>query len=170
MIKKFEMKQVFRNRSYKAKSDKKPRFNQRKLNHPKYGTSKLEEDFARDFLDKLGLEYEYQFEARDIGRFYDFKCGNVLIEIDGDYYHANPLLFENDKLNSMQKRNKRIDEYKDRWALLNGYPILRIWEHDIRNNPEKVMKILKERFYIKDEKKKTYRKTAKIIPRKTIVD
>ena len=40
--------------------------------HPKYGTSKLEEDFARDFLDKLGVKYIYQFEAKDIGRFYDF--------------------------------------------------------------------------------------------------
>ena len=56
------------------------------------GTSKLEEDFARDFLDKLGVKYIYQFEAKDIGRFYDFAVilndemttGSILlIEIDG---------------------------------------------------------------------------------------
>lgn len=55
--------------------------------HPKYGTSKLEDKFAKEFLDKLGVPYEKQFEAKDIGRFYDFKIGGrVLIEIDGDYW------------------------------------------------------------------------------------
>ena len=56
-----------------------------KRKHPQYGTSKLEEDFARDFLDKLGVQYVYQFEAKDIGRFFDFYLPeqNLLIEYDG---------------------------------------------------------------------------------------
>ena len=58
--------------------------------HPKYGTSKLEDDFAKQFLDKLGIEYVYQFEAKDIGRFFDFYLpkSNLIIEIDGErvYY------------------------------------------------------------------------------------
>lgn len=54
----------------------------------KYGTSKLEKDFANNFLSKLGVKYEYQYEAKDIGRFYDFYLpdSRVLIEIDGDYW------------------------------------------------------------------------------------
>lgn len=122
--------------------------------HPKYGTSKLEEDFARDFLDKLGLEYTYQFEAKDIGRFFDFYCQGVLIEIDGDYWHSNPLLYEESELNRTQKRAQKVDDYKNRWALLHGFPIVRIWEHDIRKNPKQVMDRLKEIFYI-DNRKKT---------------
>lgn len=56
--------------------------------HPKYGTSKLEEDFAHNFLDKLGVKYTYQFEAKDIGRFFDFylQDENLIIEVDGDYW------------------------------------------------------------------------------------
>lgn len=56
--------------------------------HPKYGTSKLEKKFAKDFLEKLGVKYETQFEAKDIKRFYDFYLpdSRVLIEIDGDYW------------------------------------------------------------------------------------
>ena len=56
--------------------------------HPKYGTSKLEEDFAHNFLDKLGVKYIYQFEAKDIGRFFDFylQDENLIIEVDGDYW------------------------------------------------------------------------------------
>ena len=38
----------------------------------KYGTSKLELDFAREFLDKNNIVYIYQYEAKEIGRFFDF--------------------------------------------------------------------------------------------------
>lgn len=133
--------------------------------HPKYGTSKLEDDFAKQFLDKLGVEYCRQFEARDIGRFYDFailgkrdKEGNLanggkplLIEVDGNYFHSDPRLYEEEKLSPMQKKNRRVDEYKNRWALMHGYPLMRIWESDIRKNPKEVMKRLKERLFIMEE-------------------
>ena len=121
--------------------------------HPKFGTSKLEQDFAEQFLDKLGVEYIWQFEAKDIGRFYDFYCpkSNLIIEIDGSYYHADPRVVDENKLSPMQKKNKRVDEYKDEWALMHGIPIMRIWEYDIRNNPSGVMKSLKERLYIENK-------------------
>lgn len=38
----------------------------------KYGTSKLEAYFAQEFLDKLGIKYIYEYEAKDIGRYFDF--------------------------------------------------------------------------------------------------
>ena len=55
---------------------------------PLFGTSKLEEDFARDFLDKLEVKYVYQFEAKEIGRWYDFYLPehNLIIEVDGGYW------------------------------------------------------------------------------------
>ena len=31
--------------------------------HPEYGTSKLEDRFAKDFLDKLGIVYETQYKT-----------------------------------------------------------------------------------------------------------
>lgn len=122
--------------------------------HPKYGTSKLEEDFARDFLDKLGVKYIYQFEAKDIGRFYDFYLPehNLIIECDGSWYHSDPRLVKEEEMNPMQKHNKRVDEYKDKWALMHGIPILRVWEKDIRENPKMVMEELKKRLYIQDKK------------------
>lgn len=59
-----------------------------KRSHKEYGTSKLEEYFASEFLDKLGVKYMYQFEAKDIGRYYDFYLyeHRIIIEVDGDYY------------------------------------------------------------------------------------
>ena len=124
----------------------------RKRKHPEYGTSKLEERFARDFLDKLGLEYVYQYKMGSIGRYADFfiRGHNTIIEVDGDYYHAYGLLHE--EMSPMQKRNKKVDEKKDRWCSMNGVKMIRIWEHDINKQPSKVMRMLKEAFGIIDRK------------------
>ena len=56
--------------------------------HPLFGTSKLEEDFAKNFLDVLGVKYIYQFEAKSIKRWYDYFLPehNLLIEVDGGYW------------------------------------------------------------------------------------
>lgn len=108
-----------------------------------FGTSKLEERFARNILDKLGVEYVYQFEAKSIGRYYDFAIisHRILIEVDGDYYHAKGLDFKD--MSPMQKHNHRVDEYKNTWANLNSWKLIRIWEEDINKHPEQVLAMLK---------------------------
>ena len=138
------------------KSGTKKQTTQQKRAHPKYGTSKLEDLFASEFLDVIGVKYIRQYEAKDIGRFYDFYCpdANVIIEVDGDFYHGYGLVYE--QKSPMQKRNERVDRIKDEWALEHGIPIIRVWEHDIHENPEKVMKVLKESIgkYTEKAKKK----------------
>lgn len=134
--------------------------------------SKLEAYFAKNFLDKFGVRYVYEWEAKDIKRFYDFaivaisedsdvvveeKNGVVslrqkyndvrpclIIEVDGSYYHGDPRVVEESKLNNMQKQNKIIDEYKNDWCRVLHIPILRVWEYDIMNNPKLVMEMVKE--------------------------
>ena len=162
------MKQVSKKKVVKPnKSRKLPvKPKSRKPIHQKFGTSKLEQDFARDFLDKLQVRYIWQFEAKDIGRFYDFALfpkggGMILLEIDGSYFHSDPRLINEGEMNPMQKRNKRVDEYKDKWALSHGIPLMRIWEKDIRENPKMVMEELKKRLYIQDEKIKVKNNNSK---------
>ena len=159
-----------RNRKQKAKSNYKPfhggkPFKQRKITDQKYGTSQLERKFASDFLDRMGLVYIYQYEAKDIKRFYDFaltcyddveyvyeeKDGincvkqegqffplDLLIEVDGSFFHADPRVVTEDKLTPMHKHNKFIDGLKDQWAALHGVPLLRLWEYDIIHNTKMV--------------------------------
>lgn len=133
----------------------------KKKPHPKYGTSKLEDYFAENFLNVLGVKYIRQYEAKEIGRFYDFFCpeANVIIEVDGDYYHSYGLTYE--EKNPMQKHNQWVDKVKDEWALSHGISILRIWEHDIHDNPDKVMKTLKESIGKYTEKQKKIREKNK---------
>lgn len=155
-------------------------FQKKNISDKKYGTSKLERDFAKNFLDKLGLIYIYQYEAKDIKRFYDFavtcftekdyimenKDGiycvkqdgqyfkpDLLIEIDGDYYHGNPEKYKNEDLSPMQKHNKFIDKLKTQWAGLNCITLIRFWENDIRNNPQKIIDELSKYVKIADKKK-----------------
>ena len=122
--------------------------------HPAYGTSKLEDRFAKEFLDRLGIKYERQYYAESIKRYYDFYLpdSRVLIEVDGDYYHSYGVVEED--MNPMQKRNRRADNIKDTWAMEHGIPLIRIWEHDINENPAKVVKYLESKIHIFDEKKK----------------
>lgn len=139
------MAQPIRNKEITKKSNKQKKSKERK--HKEYGTSKLEERFAKEFLDKLGIKYTYQFKAEDIGRYYDFLIespagSKIIVEIDGDFYHGYGKVWE--EKNPMQKHNEFVDRIKDEWALAHGIPIIRIWEHDINNNPSKVMKLLIE--------------------------
>jgi hypothetical protein len=152
------------NKQYlKNKFNNKPIINETKKN---YGISKLESFFAHEYLDKLNLKYIYEYEARDIGRFFDFavilnqnidfltenKHGIVsvqqvnqkvpiafFIETDGDFFHGNPETLQNKKLSNMQKRNQKVDKLKNDWCKAHGIPLLRLWENDIKNNPQLVM-------------------------------
>lgn len=129
----------------------------RVFSHPKYGTSKLEERFAREFLDKLGLKYTYQYEAQSIGRFFDFRIEpkGPIIEIQGSYWHGDSRLYEEKDLNATQKRSRRVDEYKRKWCSMNGIPIIYIWEEDINKDPEGIMRFLREKLknYIENDGK-----------------
>ena len=122
--------------------------------HPKYGSSKLESRFAKEFLDKLGVKYERQYYAESIKRYYDFYLpeSRMLIEVDGDYYHSYGVVEED--MTPMQKRNRRVDEIKDTWAAEHGIPLIRIWEHDINENPSKVMKYIKSKIGLAEDKRK----------------
>lgn len=122
--------------------------------HPEYGTSKLEDKFAKEFLNKLGVKYEKQFKAESIGRYYDFyipSC-NTLLEIDGGFWHSDPRLYEGKELTPTQKKNKKVDKFKDKWAKEHKIPLIRIWEHDINNNPEQVLEMLKKEISKNTEK------------------
>lgn len=137
--------------------------------HKLPGTSKLEERFKEDFLKPLGVRYKYQFEAKDIGRWFDFYLPdhNLIIEIDGSYYHADPRVITEDKLTPMHRRNMKVDELKNRWALAHGIPIIRIWEKDINENPKKVLEALRVRLGLEEKKavlteRKNKRHTNKI--------
>jgi very-short-patch-repair endonuclease len=144
------MKQPTPTTKIKIKPPKKKVKEEKRLS---YGTSKLEIYFAENFLDKLGVKYEYQKQFKSINRVFDFwlpEC-NILLEIDGDFYHFNTEVITKEP-SRMQKKNMRVDKIKDKWALLNNIILIRVWENDIHKNPVKVMEMLEKRIGYSTEK------------------
>lgn len=91
-------------------------------------------------FEKLMNELEIPFQPQKIvgQKIFDYyiPSKNMLVEVDGCYYHGNPEKFP--VLNKMQKRNQRNDKFKNVLALGNGYSLERIWESDLKNKYDEV--------------------------------
>jgi very-short-patch-repair endonuclease len=89
-----------------------------------------------DALTILNVEYEPQHR---IGRFtVDFfvPALSLAIEVQGDYWHANPKLYDDASLNKTQLRGRKRDERKRAYfASHPEYRYIELWESDIRANP-----------------------------------
>lgn len=76
--------------------------------------------------------------------FYDFCLKNKIIEFNGDYYHMNPTLYENNSYNKLKKKFAyeiwNYDEEKIKVAKDKGYQIFVVWEHDFLKNQEELFK------------------------------
>jgi very-short-patch-repair endonuclease len=107
-------------------------------------TSKLEKTFS-NILDLLDIKYDKFFYAKEIKAFYDFYIPefNTIIEVDGDFWHCNPLKYPIPQYET-QKKNLIRDKEKEKWLIDNGYKLLRFWEDDINNNIKSVKQILLE--------------------------
>jgi very-short-patch-repair endonuclease len=110
----------------------------------KYIRNKIE-TIVENKLKELNLLPEYGvvlgYKQYDFG----FKKERILLEVQGDYWHGNPLLFNEEgtdgkkKLNNTQKLKREKDIEKYNFAIENGFKIYYIWERDILNNNFKVL-------------------------------
>jgi very-short-patch-repair endonuclease len=98
------------------------------------------EKIIENLLSDLNIRYKYSFILGK--RQYDFILldYDVIIECDGDYWHANPKFYPNPR--EWQKERQKIDIEKNKIAKKNGYEILRFWEDDIQNNLNCVKKTI----------------------------
>ena len=95
-----------------------------------------------NMMKELGVEIVSQKVVKN--KIYDFyiPSKNMVVEVDGDYWHANPLIYEGKELNKIQIKNVKNDKKKDGLAIGYGFLIERVWEYDLHNNYEEQ----KERF------------------------
>lgn len=108
-------------------------------------TSKLEVTF-QNILELLDIKYQKFLYAKEIKAFYDFYIPelNIVIEVDGDFWHCNPNSKHAEAKYKSQKKNQIRDKEKEQWLKDNGYKLLRFWESDINNNIIEVKRILLE--------------------------
>lgn len=130
-----------------------------KYKHNNGGVSKISQELFYEIYEKI----QYKFKDINFGNLSKEKClfslyenqyvlvdfhiedNKKIIEFNGDYWHANPKIYDedsvlnfyNNKIKASEiwkkdlKRNKIIED--------NGYQLLTIWENDYRYNKEETI-------------------------------
>lgn len=140
----------------KSKSDEEiAEINKKKL--PKIGPISKAEQSIANYLRSVGISIDQQHPIKRENQtwyHYDIVSGNKIIEYNGDYWHANPMIYE--ETHSF-KRNKLVMTAKDIWnkdqnkiqtAIRNGYEVFVVWESeylkDEKGTIEKCINFLKQ--------------------------
>lgn len=111
--------------------------------------SKAEKEI-KHFFDKNNIECITQFRIKGIQYIYDFFLPkyNLIIEYNGDYWHANPKIYQSGSIIKVQKLGEVIvdtiwerDKIKKELAEQQGYKIIYIWEKDYQLNKDILKKL-----------------------------
>lgn len=112
--------------------------------------SKLEKSI-KDDLNILGFEHNQALRKVINGAAPDYinEDKKIIIEVNGDYWHCNPLKYNSDWFHPVKKKTaQQIWEIDSKRTLtLNeaGYKVIIIWERDVlKNKQEVILKIKKE--------------------------
>lgn len=100
-------------------------------------TNSLPQRIINSLLDELNINYinEKSFVYYAVDNYLlDF---NLIIEVMGDYWHCNPIVYSKDRINDVQKGRIYKDKTKHSY-IFNNYniQILYLWEADIMKNIE----------------------------------
>lgn len=101
-------------------------------------------------LEELEIPFQCKFRIYDKEKInfwfkeYDFLIinTNVLIEVDGDYWHGNESIFN--ELSDFQKSVQLNDKIKENFANTEGYDVVRFWGSDVKKNSYEVKNKIKE--------------------------
>lgn len=109
------------------------------------GISNLEKEVGKCLLE-LGFQISPQFYLRNNNKnfFFDYRLlnSNILIEVNGDYWHANPKIYLKDDIIKYPSNSKKAGEVwekdliKQKAAEKNNYKVITLWESDILNSWE----------------------------------
>ena len=83
-------------------------------------------------LKKYGVNSQAQYILN--GKIFDYYLPDTktLVEVDGDYFHGNPDVYE--EFSGYQKYIKKNDVMKKNIALGMGYKHIQFWEKDLKEN------------------------------------
>jgi G:T-mismatch repair DNA endonuclease (very short patch repair protein) len=105
----------------------------------------LPEQFIFSFLTEEDIIFRNEKYINNMKWRVDFLLKrDIIIEVQGDYWHGNPRIYNESILNKVQKINIDNDKHKAEWILAKGYTLFHIWEMDIYNNFEKIKGIIQK--------------------------
>jgi len=93
------------------------------------------EKAVREWLEKNRIKFEDHPKIKGKP---DFKVGNVLIFVDGCFWHMCPIHYKRPKSNTeywiknIEEKNKKMRKVRKELKS-QGYKIVEIWEHEVRD-------------------------------------
>jgi len=126
---------------YWAKQENRDAARERRSKYKLNNKSKLEIKFEK-MLKAFNFKFNYQFLFKSHRFDFYLPDYNILIEVDGDWWHCNPKKYK--PIHESQLATIKNDKKKNQIAKDNNYKLIRFWEDDINNNIDYVIKILLE--------------------------
>lgn len=107
-------------------------------------------------LDDTNIKYTPEFalyylkDNRKRVKFYDFKIDNILLEVNGDYWHANPINYSPTDILNFPRYSIKAEEIWNRDLLKkqigeeNGFKIITLWETELNKmNDNEILQYIK---------------------------
>lgn len=94
------------------------------------------------YIQELRINFKERKEYRDF-RAYDFAFGKVILELNGDYFHANPSIYKPTDVISIRhvlhtaQSIWNDDKVKRELAEQHGYQVVYLWETDMKKMKDK---------------------------------
>lgn len=101
------------------------------------------QQITNQILDDLGISFvnEYRIGRYSVDNY--IANENLMIEVQGDYFHCNPLLYPNGPTHKLQQKRIKSDKSKHSYMLEHyGVEILYLWEWDIIHDFTKCKKLI----------------------------
>lgn len=110
------------------------------------------EVWFEELLNKHAVKFKKQKAVRYLN--YDFFLSdfNLLVEIQGCYFHCCNLCYPEGPKNDLQRGNLKKNEVKRGVAKSKNYDLWEVWAHEIENEKEKIEAELLKRIKTNEQK------------------
>lgn len=133
-------------REYWGKEENRKKQRKKRVKYLKdyqYNNKTILESRFGDLLESIGVDFIFQYTICGFNFDYYLPKYDLVIEVDGDFYHCNPIKYPNGPIYETQKTTIKNDDKKNKICEgSNGLTLLRFWESDINNKPEWVIEEL----------------------------
>lgn len=112
------------------------------------GRETYPEKVVKEILLSLDIDHIKEKYVND-GRYrVDFMIDDKVIEVQGDFWHANPEIYDRNKeLSYIQVKNIKNDKEKLYWLENNGFKVLYLWENELKTDVEQCYLKIKNFIY-----------------------
>ena len=135
-------------REYWSKEENREKQRKKRVKYLKdyqYNNKTILESRFGDLLESIGVDFIFQYTICGFNFDYYLPKYDLVIEVDGDFYHCNPIKYPNGPIYETQKTTIKNDDKKNKICEgSNGLTLLRFWESDINNRTEWVIGEIKK--------------------------